>query len=107
MKLSTLLILLLSSIVFAQTDLPVIGNIKDITNFKKVYLVTESTQDRKMILLALKKKKAKLEVVNNPDEAEFFLEFKTLARQDKKVLIGSQYTENGEMTAYYYSDKKK
>jgi len=37
-----------------------------------------------------------------------FLEFKTLSQQDKKVLVGSQYTETGEMTAYFYnSDKKK
>ncbi len=75
---------------------------------KKVYLITESTEDRNLILKALKKKKSTLEVVNNPNDAEFFLEFKTLARQDKKTLVGSEYTEKAEMTAYFFNpDKKK
>lgn len=93
---------------YGQSDLPIVGDISEIKSLKKVYLVTESSSDRKMILLALKKKKSTLEVVNNPDNADFFLEFKTLSRQDKKVLIGSEYTEEGEMTAYYFNkDKRK
>lgn len=102
-----LLILALAFCAFGQSDLPIIGQISDIKNFKKVYLVIESTEDRKMILLALKKKKSTLEVVGDPKDADFFLEFKTLARQDKKVLIGSQYTETGEMHAYFYNSEKK
>lgn len=100
-------ILLFAPLSFAQDDLPIIGAITEIKDFKKVYLVTESTADRKMILLALKKKKSTLQVVNNPTDADFFLEFKTLSRQDKKVLIGSQYTEDGEMTAYYFNSEKR
>lgn len=110
MKYSILLILIFACSAFGQTvdDLPIIGSIDAIKNFKKVYIVTESSQDKKFILMALKKKKSDLEVVGDPKTAQFFLEFKTLARQDKKVMVGSQYTENGEMTAYYFdSDKKK
>ncbi len=103
-----LTVFLFSAFCFGQSDLPIISTISDLKNLKKVYIVTESTQDRKFILLALKKKKSSLEIVNDPKDAEFFLEFKQLSRQDKKVLIGSQYTETGEMTAYFYnSDKKK
>lgn len=110
MKYSIILILIFACSAFGQTvdDLPVIGSIEAIKGFKKVYIITESSQDKKFILMALKKKKSDLEVVGDPKTAQFFLEFKTLARQDKKVMVGSQYTENGEMTAYYFdSDKKK
>lgn len=104
----TCLFLLFTFAAVGQSELPVIGKIDDIKSFRKVYIAADSTKDRELILKALKKKKAKLEVVGDPKDAEFFLEFKTLSRQNKTELVGGSYTENGEMTAYYYSaDKKK
>jgi hypothetical protein len=103
-----ILTLLFTCTAFGQDNLPVLGKIDEIKTFKKVYIDTESSQDRKFILMALKKKKSDLEVVGDPKDAQFFLTFKTLSRQDKKVLIGSEYTETAEMTVYYYnSDKRK
>jgi len=63
-----------SFVAFGQTDLPILGKVSDLEGFKKVYITTESSQDRKFILMALKKKKSDLEIVNDPKDAQFFLE---------------------------------
>jgi len=100
----------LSVWVFAQTDLPIIGKIADIKTFNKVYLSAPSTQDRNFMIKMLKKEKSKLEIVDDPKDAEFFLEYREVARQEKSGLlnIGRDYTETGEMSAYFYNaDKKK
>jgi hypothetical protein len=88
-----------------DNNLPEYGDIADLKNLQKVYLITDSTDARNFILKELKKYSA-LNVVNSPDEAEFFLEYKVLRHEDSSVGLKIPIT-NSEMTAYILKDKNR
>lgn len=91
--------LLLFSLIpaFTQDKLPEYGDIADIKNFQKVFVVADSTATRKFIVDELKKYPA-LVIVSSPDEAEFVLECK----QNGHIVIGGLIQEEPtfEMTVY-------
>src|SRR5436305_1881564 len=95
-------ILVFSAIGLGQTDLPIIGSIDDIKDLSKVYLVADN-ESRKAILKQFEKQKDFV-VVDKPDDAEFFIEYKTLSRQPIAIM-GT--TETGQMDVFIYRDKKK
>lgn len=97
-----LLILFLCLSAFAQSDLPVIGELKDIAGFTKVYVATDEADSRKLILEAFKREK-RFTVVNDPTDAQFFFEVKPLT-----VLVNSrEYQQRHEGKAYIVKDGKK
>jgi hypothetical protein len=90
---------------FAQDILPEYGSIPDVKNLHKLYLVADSTDARKLILRELKKT-PDLTVVNSPDEAEYFIEYKVLRQQTGQTSANfTIYTS--EMVAYTLRNGRK
>ena len=85
-----------------QNDLPTIGSFDDIKGLSKVYVVADN-ESRKPILKELKKQAA-FTLVDKPEDAEFFLEYKTTSRQ-QFAMMGT--TETGQLDAYVLRDGKK
>src|SRR2546425_12102987 len=103
-----ILLLLCFPVLYAQEgNLPEYGDIADLKNLQKVYLSADSTDARKLILNELKKY-PNLNIVNSPDDAEFFLEYKVLRHEDATtgVFIHPPVTTS-EMTAYVVKDKRR
>ncbi len=101
-KLLPIIIFLLSFSVFSQSDLPEKGSLSDIHNKTKFYLVADN-ESRKAILKQIEKQKV-FTVVDKSDDAEFFIEYKTISRQPIAI---AGTTETGQMEVYIYRDKKK
>jgi hypothetical protein len=91
-----------------STELPTYGTIEQIKNHRRVYLGSENEDSRKRIIKALGKDQ-NLEVVNSPDEAQFFIEYTELSRE--AVVTGSRTKERqqrSQMLAYVFGpDKRK
>ena len=104
-KMLPLLILVFSAAVFAQSDLPEIGRLTDIKDKTKVYIVADA-YNLKWILKSFDKQKT-LVRVDKPDDADFFLEFKTIASGEYQSVYSSMRYETGQLDAYYLRDKKK
>lgn len=96
------LILLLSLSAFAQSDLPVIGELKDIAGFTKVYVATDEADSRTIILYAFKREK-RFTVVNDPADAQFIFEVKPLSQ----LVNSREYQARHEGKAYILKDGKK
>lgn len=93
-------LLLASTATFAQTsDLPVYGSLTDIKGARKVYVASENEDSRKRVVKALGKDKS-LEVVNSPDEAEFFLEFSELSREATTTGHVKEREQRNQLRAY-------
>jgi hypothetical protein len=91
MKTLILFLLALTTIgAAAQTDLPTYGTIDQIKTLTKVYVASDNGDSRQRIIKALGKDKS-LQVVNSPDEAQFFIEYGELSRE--AVVTGSQTKE--------------
>ena len=90
------------------TDLPSYGTIDQIKDYRSVYVASDNEDSRKRIIKALSKDKA-LEVVNSPDEAQFFIDYSELSRE--ATVTGSRTKERqqrSQMLAYVIgSDKRK
>lgn len=82
----------------AQENLPEYGDIADLKNLQKVYLIADSTDARNIILKELKKYST-LTIVNSPNEADFFLEYKVLRHEDSSAGLKIPITTS-EMIAY-------
>lgn len=61
-------------------------------------------ESRKAVLKQIGKQKS-WKIVEKPEDAEFFIEYKTISRQPLSPLGGT--TETGQMDIYIYRDKKK
>lgn len=92
-----LLLLLLTAPLYAQ--LPDRGNIGDIKGMSKVYVFADGDYYKAIV------KNVKFVQVDRPEDAEFFLEYKTLSR----TISGptNMSLETGELMAYTYKDKRK
>ncbi len=97
-KLLPVFILMFASFAAAQSELPEIGTLADVRGLTKVYVATEEGRDRKWILKEFKKYK-QLEIVNRPQDAQLFMEYRT---PDKAVYSGltSTSTYTGQMNVY-------
>ena len=86
-------------------NLPEYGDIADIKDLQKVYLVADSTDARNLILKEMKKYPT-LIVVNSPNEAEFFLEYKVLRQEESSSSLKIPITIS-EMIAYTSKNKNR
>ena len=100
--LTLIVVLAFSAISFGQTELPIIGSISDIDGLSKVYLVADN-ESRKAIIKQFQKQKV-LYLVEKPDDAQFFIEYKTISRQPFDI---GGTTETGQMDVFIYREKKK
>ena len=91
-----------------NTDLPSYGTMDRIREYRKVYIASDNEDSRKRIIKALGKDKA-LEIVNSPDEAQFFIEYSELSRE--AVVTGTRTKEReqrSQMRVFVIgSDKRK
>lgn len=90
--------------VLAQQEHPELGKLDELKGKSKIYIAAQDGTARDAIVKALGKKPV-LTVVGKPDEAEFFLEYTTIAR-DTRTSLG-MVSETGRLDAYYYRDGKK
>lgn len=89
-------------IVIGQSGLPDYGKIADIQGKSKVYLIADG-ESRTTMIKTLTKQKA-LTVVDKAEEAEFFIEYRTISRQP----FGFGGTsETGQLDAYFYSENRR
>jgi len=88
-----------------DNNLPEYGDIADIKDLQKVYLVADSTDARNLILKEMKKYPS-LIVVNSPNEAEFFLEYKVLRQEESSSGLKIPITTS-EMIVYTSKNKNR
>lgn len=102
---SVLLTSLLIPIFAQDNNLPEYGDIDDVKNLQKVYLIADSTNARKLILSELKKYPS-LSVVNSPDEAEYFMEYKILRQETGQTSLNIT-VDTSEMSVYMLMNKRR
>jgi hypothetical protein len=102
------LILALLLLSLQQIDLPSYGSIDTIKSLSRVFVASDNEDSRKRVIKSLEKDK-NLQVVNSPDEAQFFLEYSELSRE--VAVTGSRNKERqqrNQMIVYVLgSDKRK
>ena len=104
-RILTLAVLLTAVPTVAQENLPKIGATGGVANLHKLYLNADSTDSRKLILKELKKY-PDLTVIDSPDNAEYFIDYKLLRQQTGQTSLNvTIYTS--EMTAYLLREKRK
>jgi hypothetical protein len=103
----TILFLALSLLTIQTSELPTYGSISGIKDAKKVYVTSENEDSRKRVIKALGKDKT-LEVVNSPDEAQFFIEYSELSREavstDRHI---NDRQQRNQMRVYTFSPVKQ
>lgn len=91
-----------------SVDLPTYGSIDVIKHHRRVYVASENEDSRKRIIKTLGKDQT-LEMVNSPDDAQFFIEYSELSRE--VAVTGSRTKERqqrSQMLAFVIgSDKRK
>lgn len=101
------LLALAAPIIAAQKDLPTYGSIDQIKTFTRVYVASDNEDSRKRISKALGKDKS-LQVINSPDDAQFFIEYGELSRE--AVVTGSQTKERqqrNQMRVFVFGADKR
>ena len=91
---------MLAFVAFGQEDLPIIGKVSDLSEKTKVYLIAPTTKSRERIQKILDKDKS-FQIVSDPKEADFMLEFKPIAKTRYPI------EDSAEMTAYFYNAEKR
>ena len=110
MKLLLLTCLLLAFVKLtpAQDSLPIIGSPADLNGMTKAYVIADNTDDRKLIVATLKRdKKTGIEVVGDPAEAQFFLEYHELSRENTSRVRTTELQYRSEMRAYFKREDGK
>lgn len=90
--------------VFGQTDFPDKGTLADIKGKTKAYLIADAV-NAKLVIKALGKSNA-VTLVDKADNAEFFIEFKTIGDPQPVGTTGFAVRQ-GELTVYVIRDKRK
>lgn len=96
-----LILLVLSTFAFAQSDLPEIGKLDDLKGKTKVYVIADGDARKAMVK---KLTEAKFTIADKAEDAEFFAEYRTLSRQPIAI---AGTTETGQLDVFIYRDKKK
>lgn len=95
-----------SNLILDARGLPVYGSISDIKGFNRIYISVENAQSRERITKALSKA-PEYQIVNDPQDAQIFLEYKVLSRDvtvdrdDRDLRIKSQ------MSAVYIKNNRR
>lgn len=100
-----LLLLLFALPVIAQSDLPDKGSIDELRGKTKFYLITDDAFTPKHILPAFRK--LAIENVGRADDAEFFIEYRTLRRPDRAKGASEAFFEEGQMDIYFRRGDRK
>ncbi len=101
--LSISILIILCAGAYAQTDLPEVGKITDIRGKTRVYLAGDA-----QIIKSLTKELAKrkdLSLANKPEEADFFVEYRTI--NIKYVTSLNMPLETGQLDVYFFREKRK
>ena len=87
----------------ARSDLPIIGNISDVIGKTRMYLATQETDSRRIVVQAIKKNKMPFEVVGDPNDADFIFEVHELPL----LAAGRQHQKRHEAQAYYFREGRR
>lgn len=98
----TLLISL--ALLFFSQNLPTYGDITDLRGLSKVYVASDSEDSRKRIVKILNKK---LQVVDSPSNAEFFVEFTELSREAVSTAVHKNDRQQRSQMRVYILDLNK
>ncbi len=101
-----LLVLLLTGAGLAVAQgVPTSGHLTGLAGMQNCYLIADSDAARARLVKELKKQAPQLQIVNSPDEAQFFLEYKVLSvESDCDPLTPTTYSE---MIAYTMQDGQR
>ncbi len=94
---------------YAQSEMPEYGKIADLKGKSKVYVIA-TAEHRKLILRELGKRQ-QIVNVDRAEDAEFFVEYKTLSREEPIGIVRgtgvSMPYENGQLDVFFLRDNKK
>jgi hypothetical protein len=91
--------------VAAQTDLPDKGSLSELSGKTKYYVIADGLAP-KYIRGAFKKSKTLVEV-NSADDAEFFVEYRTIKEADPGSGLAAMLSTEGQMDIFYRRGDKK
>ena len=86
---------------FGQEELPQRGNLSDIISSTKCYI--NANEDDREKILNLISKNTSWTTVSDPEDADFFIEYKELSRDEKMYATFAR----GQMDVYTFKDDKK
>lgn len=95
-----------SSLISATQDMPVYGTIKDIKEFKRIYINVENEQSRERIIKTLNKS-PEYQIVNDPQEAQMFLEYRVLSRDERSDTSDTDLRIKSQLNAVYIKNNKR
>lgn len=98
----TLLISL--TLLFFPQNLPTYGDINGLRGLSKVYVASDNEDSRKRIVKILDKK---LQVVDSPNNAEFFVEFAELSREAVSTAVRKNDRQERSQMRVYILDLNK
>ena len=86
--------------------LPVYGTIKDIKDFNRIYINVENAQSRERIVKALDKA-PQFQIVSDPNDAQIFLEYKVLSRDNNSDTNDTDLRIKSQMNAVYVRGNRR
>lgn len=102
----TLLFILFLSLAHFAQDLPDKGSIDELKGKTKAYLIADNATSEKHIMKQLVKSKT-FTVVKSADDAEFFIEYRTLNKPEPGGSVSAMLSEEGQMDIFYKRGDKK
>jgi hypothetical protein len=95
-----------SNLISDAQGLPVFGTIKDIKDFNRIYINVENAQSRERIVKALDKA-PQFQIVSDPNDAQIFLEYKVLSRDNNSDTNDTDLRIKSQMNAVVIKDNKR
>lgn len=97
------IILILSGFAYGQSDLPEYGKLSDIKDKTKIYVIAEG--EARTAMLKTIDKQSKFSIIEKPEAAEIFIEYKMISRGT--VPPTGMTLETGQMNVFYYRETTK
>lgn len=95
-----------SNLISNAQGLPVYGTLSDIKDFNRIYISVENAQSRERIIKVLGKA-PQYQIVNDPQDAQIFLEYKVLSRDDRSDTSDTDLRIKSQMNAVVIKNNKR
>jgi uncharacterized protein with PQ loop repeat len=95
-----------SNLISDTQGLPVYGTVSDIKDFNRIYISVENAQSRDRIIKALGKA-PQFQIVKDPQDAQIFLEYKILSRDNNSDTSDTDLRIKSQMNAVVIKNNKR
>lgn len=95
-----------SNLISDAQALPVYGTVSYIKDFNRIYISVENAQSRERIVKALNKA-SRYQIVNDPQDAQIFLEYKILSRDNNSDTSNTDLRIKSQMNAVVIKNNKR